>query len=153
MRPPAWSLVQQCSHSHLTEKKQNNEKLLHLWIFWKNLFPFIQHEHLHNNLKILLALIIQLYTYGITSLILIDHYNTTAYLCINDFLKMDGHCAVINVLVIFTVMNQETDFLWAYLVCPVTKDKEHGVNNIGFSTSIRTNNGSKALQTKAEKLF
>ena len=60
---------------------------------------------------------------------------------VNDLLEMDCHCATHNVGMLITVVNQNADFLTSDFVGAVTEHKQHGINYVGFSTAIRSNNG------------
>ena len=69
-----------------------------------------------------------------------------SYPCVYDLLEVDSHRATIQIREIIALVDEYTDLLRADLVGTVTKHKQHGVDNVGFSATIRSHNRRKALQ-------
>lgn len=58
---------------------------------------------------------------------------------------MNTDCAGLEILMEGGVVNQDTHFLGADLASTVSKNEEHGIDDIRFATAIRANNGGETL--------
>ena len=56
--------------------------------------------------------------------------NVFTYSSVDDLLEVNCHCTVGDTLVIFAIVDEDTDFLGSDFVGTVTKHKQHGVNDI-----------------------
>lgn len=67
------------------------------------------------------------------------------YPSVHNFLEMHSHSATTYILVFVTFMDEHTDFLWPNFIGSEAKYKEHRIDDIGFPTTIRTDNRRKTL--------
>lgn len=58
---------------------------------------------------------------------------------------MDADGAAGDVLVVLRVVNQDRYLLWSNLSCSIAKDEQHGINHVGFPTSIWANDRRETL--------
>lgn len=72
----------------------------------------------------------------------------TDFYLVNNFLKVHLHRAALHILVLVRAVDEHRELFGPDFLSPVPEHKEHGIDHIGFPTSIGTNDAGEALQTQ-----
>lgn len=70
---------------------------------------------------------------------------------VNDFLEVNLHGAALDVPVLVRVVDQHRELFGADFLGSVAKDKEEGVDDVGFATAVGADDTGKTLHTEGEK--
>ena len=69
---------------------------------------------------------------------------------VDDFLKVDGHLGLLNVLAPSRVVDELRDLVQSQLLGALAKHKQHRVDDVGFTAAIGAHHGRKALHERVE---
>ena len=61
---------------------------------------------------------------------------------------MNSHTTLGDVLMMFGIVDENRDTFRTNLLSPITKHKQHCINDVGLAAPVRTDDGGKALDTR-----